>query len=817
MSFPPEVKTFFQARFVIRHFKAVLWCVLPAALCVGAQTTIVSSHKSKSSYLRRVGIRTLTVPKIVVALTQANVNQIACTNAQSTLNQLETTIAKLELQRAQCRPVRLEPGQNNPCIAAESEAINEWHKANDAQVKELTAEVARCQAGQPPVTPTPTPAPTPVAVPTAPDQATCVNAQDTLVQLDRQVAQLEDQKARCKPVRFEPGQTDANPCATQIQDQINLWFRINGPQENELKALLAQCTNLPPFPTPPPVPTPKPAPYDLVWDQVDANGFPLNPRWAKQDEYLKNVSNDLWNPIARPRIYDDCLNAAEKQNVIGVGNDYNPFRNGYCKHSPGIMDSQLPFAYCQGDTEQQPYQPGGPVYCASWSWKDEPPAGKCALSSFIPSEVNPFNIPYHLSGHLNFQVVAYDGVLRWDNAQIEKTFGDYDWCMDLYTPHGVGASSLHDDEVFIHGEVNPQQVGDGFGHGFWQVLRDNIHKGQVDCGITSPYCQQTTDNQNRTVAPMINGKRAIFIGLLALDMGHDQAQAEIHPLYGVAIHIGGRTLTGSGCDWSTGHCTWDNNVYLHPEADPLFDVPVNADDDQWDMWAANYGSSGYCSTGALHVLDGPETIIGRNLTTMSFSLPWAKDEAGRPMAGVEIVHQTTSFFIQGDQDFDHQVTYDPVINPGQNIIVTFQMPPSEHHPYWYGELHLKWTRQPGMAAAKLKLPGVVTAPPHPSSHMSPEEQENSAMAGMTEGQKQIFIAELKKAGPLVPAKPKVSIQGTLGKVPLSPPPANLPKVLPKTPKPMVSAEDIAIWRALCAAWSGKVPNQSANFCRQPPH
>ena len=61
------------------------------------------------------------------------------------------------------------------------------------------------------------------------------------------------------------------------------------------------------------------APYDLVWDSLDDNGFPLNPRWGKQDKYMFGTgSRDLWVPQARPRIYEDCLNMAELSMARGI-------------------------------------------------------------------------------------------------------------------------------------------------------------------------------------------------------------------------------------------------------------------------------------------------------------------------------------------------------------------------------------------------------------------------------------------------------------------------------------------------------------------
>jgi hypothetical protein len=413
-------------------------------------------------------------------------------------------------------------------------------------------------------------------------------------------------------------------------------------------------------------------------------------------------------------------------------------------------------------------------------------------------------------------VATYEGVLRWDNAQAESSF-DSDWCMNLYTPHGVGVSGLHDYEPWIHTEVDPKNVGDGFDRGFWMMFRDNIHNGQQYCGDLQ-YCSGTTDNQNKTVAPMINGKRAILFGLLGLDMGHDEAGAELHPVYGTAIHTGGRTLKGSGCDWSSGHCKTDDKVYLDPEADPLFDVPQNPNDDTWAIWVANYGSEGYCSTRALHVLDGDDSIIGRtSLPTLSFRLPWAKDAAGRPMEDVQVL-DATNFALHAAKDIGRtDAIYDVAINRGASIIVTFHMWPSDAQPYWFGELHLKW--QHALGPLIETLPPVLLTPSQLSlaSHVPPEAEDHPLMTQMSPTQKEAFLAEMKKALKVPPMVVKVSIVGIRRTAPPPPPPPVAVRAsVGKTLRLGAAEEDAATRRALCATFAGHVPNQPTDFCQQTP-
>jgi hypothetical protein len=436
----------------------------------------------------------------------------------------------------------------------------------------------------------------------------------------------------------------------------------------------------------------------------------------------------------------------------------------------------------------------------------------------VPS---PFATPYHVFGHINFTVATYEGVVRWDNAQ-PKYFYDYDWCMNLYTPQGVGVSGSKDYEPWIHTEVDPNDVGDGFDRGFWKTFRDNIHDAQEGqcCGDSDKfafsYSSAVVDRENRTVAPLINGKRAIIIGLLGLDLGHDDAGAELHPVYGAAIHTGGRALKGSECKWTNGHCAVDDEVYLHPERDPKFDVPQDVNDDTWAMWLANYGSEGYCSTRALHVLDGDESIIGRKeLPTLSIRLPWARDTSNQPMADVEVL-DNTNFALHAAKDIGRtDAVYDVAINRGANIVVSFHMWPSEARPYWFGELHLKWTPAPAPFTGMLFRPPVRLMPSTLGAelHAPAEAEEYPMMARMTETQKQVFLAEMKKELKTPPVVAKISQVGTRQTAP-APPAAPIESRAHVVGKSFGSEEDARIRRALCVAYAGHIPDLPADFCRQ---
>jgi hypothetical protein len=605
------------------------------------------------------------------------------------------------------------------------------------------------------------------------------------------------------------------------------------------------------------------APYDLVYESVDDNGFPLNPRWGKQDWYFfdrasHNLPNprDLWEPPARPDILKHCYDHAEHQDFNGINNDYDAFRNGFCKHSPGVSNSALNPFYCQGDKEVDGYQPGGPIYCASFAWKDTPWAGKCLGLSGNMNDImgdGGFLITFHNSGHENFRVVTYDGIVNWDNAQAEWN-GDSDWCINLYTQHGAGVTGRKDGvqvpdmESFVHTEFDPHNLGDDWDRGFWGQLRNAIHANQQGFGAGSCLdirgCQGTTDNENRNVAWMINGRRAIVIGLLGLDLGHNDAQSELHPVYGMAIHTGGtydetsRTLNkggrpraGSACQWDgQGHCNIDADAYLHPERDSQFDVPLNLDDDIWAIFATNFGNEGYCSTRALHVLDGDQSVIGlQSFPTMTFRIPWAKDKYGQDMKDVEILFPQTNFVQHAQADIgQNQENWDYAIDKGdrKGVIVTFHLYPSAARPNWFGELHLKWT--PALAptmTAHAPSRGALQSQVRSAHPLVPTTiEQHLSTSGMTAAQSHAFTTEMmKKPQTPAPIVPKV-IVGIPNRVPPPPPPSlrSVPQIAPRDPakvvlSPGAAEEDAAIRRALCAAYEGHVPNLPADFCQQSPH
>jgi hypothetical protein len=353
------------------------------------------------------------------------------------------------------------------------------------------------------------------------------------------------------------------------------------------------------------------ATYDLVYDGPDLNGFPLNPRFGKQekdraallkdDPAAASTPPDYTRPGALPKIWGDCLDHAQAGNSATVWDDYNAFASA-------------------------------PDHCAHASWKDNPTAGKCPID---PSKGKPWEFTYHIGGHMNFAVATYDGVLRFDNAMAEDLGGDYDWNIDIYTPHGAGSTAA---EGFIHTETNPSEAGYTFDKspGFWRDYRDKVIGGMDRANGFYLGVGPTKANQQKTVGPMINGRRGLVVGILGLDMGHEDASSELHPVYVMGVHVNGRPLLAMQGPNGLESAATSDDEYKHPERDEHFDDILNPTDDVWAFYALNHGSEGYCSSRSSHLLSDPR---GPDFpTTLRVRIPWA-----RGMGAVEVL--PTSRFV----------------------------------------------------------------------------------------------------------------------------------------------------------------------------
>jgi len=221
-------------------------------------------------------------------------------------------------------------------------------------------------------------------------------------------------------------------------------------------------------------------PFNLVWSKVDPNNLPANPEWA-----YRLLHNDVPNPNGPP-----C--------------------NGFKITYPGPFGLLTFFTIYPGCVSQPvTWMPDG-TWCG---------------------------------GHLNWQVVEYEGALYWDvNDGHSSPFANDDDYNFWLAP--VGLTTLTTNSQTLQLEFKAGETIDHFHTPWWTAL-----KSYVDAGGGT---EIDTDYAN-------------VIGVLGLDCQHS-CSTEIHPVMAMAIH---------------------DNVRRSP------------DDDVWAIFVRNWGDEGFCASGEI--------------------------------------------------------------------------------------------------------------------------------------------------------------------------------------------------------------------------
>lgn len=245
------------------------------------------------------------------------------------------------------------------------------------------------------------------------------------------------------------------------------------------------------------IPDQKPAaPMDLWWHKIDDNFLPLNPLWGLQE---------LQNAIPNPRAL--C----------------NDFHN-------------------EGDHLQL----GG---CTTWlPTVDEPDI----TSNPFYYTICHLPVPPHdgVHGHINWGYGTYTGKVYFEDYQ-GSVGEDHDYDMGILRDNQEGLTTGNDfgagGKIALSMEFNGDETIPHMNTPWWQKFYAAV---LVD-GLTSGDWAQSKR--------LVDGKQAIAIGLVGIDNQHD-AKAEMHPLFGLAIHV---------------------------KDDPC--------DDVWAVYARNWGNEGSCS------------------------------------------------------------------------------------------------------------------------------------------------------------------------------------------------------------------------------
>jgi hypothetical protein len=237
---------------------------------------------------------------------------------------------------------------------------------------------------------------------------------------------------------------------------------------------------------------------------------------------------------------------------------------------------------------------------------------------------------------------TWQGTLFWESWSSPVTDDD-DYNVNLVPLGGEGLTVSSGGH--IHAEFDSDETIDNFNSLWWRSFHGAVLRGDADARA------------------MIDGKFAIVIGLAGLDCEHS-CSMELHPVYGLAIHV---------------------------NDDPL--------DDTWAIFVRNWGNEGYCSQHQ-HPL---------NTNEIAFLIP-------QPSATAVQLNPASTF-----QNNSTVVAISPPsLVPGKGAVVRFELPDPQKQESLNGELHLTWTLAPG--ASRVSVAGGA-ARPIPSGLHVPDAEE----------------------------------------------------------------------------------------------
>src|SRR5215471_11476898 len=432
-----------------------------------------------------------------------------------------------------------------------------------------------------------------------------------------------------------------------------------------------------------------PSPFDIIGNNFDQNGLPLNPSWQWEKDHPGT----------------------------------HPDPQALCSGFPYINSSDTSLGVTFGN----------------------PPCTTQAPSLNVPNGFNDIlcnsrSTPGHLHGHLNWWVATVNGKIFWHDHTDWTQTGDDDYDFRLTPTVATGLTTANPNDVPNQAqsyeiEFDSDETVDNIDRGWW----NDFHKA-VD------------SNDGHTGGPagaLIDGHDAIVIGLLGLDSEHG-AYTELHPIYGVAIHV---------------------------KDDPK--------DDTWALLFRNWGDEGFCS----------QDEMAAPLTTMTFFLP-------RPGA--------TGGTANTDQIFSNNGNTISVTTQRGGAVVTVDLGQPESQALVHGAIHLNWTMgAPGAPPppARLIAPGPIVAQRITHEENGPEAAAAQLMAQVPPAKKAELQAKLRKTPKPPFAKPvrrvaQINVVHVTGPV--------KPRKLPATAK---IARDKLRHDALCTAFSGQIPGYPASVCQ----
>lgn len=250
-----------------------------------------------------------------------------------------------------------------------------------------------------------------------------------------------------------------------------------------------------------------------------------------------------------------------------------------------------------------------------------------------------------VNGHVNWRAATYQGSICWGGASFD---GDYDWSLkpdDLagLTTENHPRNGLKKPQ-YIHVEFNSSETADVFESNLWSLFKKYLDP--TCSGGGNPTCNEVKGRR------MVDGHRAIVTGLMGLDSEHG-GYSELHPVYAMAIQT---------------------------EVNPS--KPA---EDNWMVFARNWGDEGFCSS-------KDSQSLPKEVTTLKIlvPVPRAIDSSG---SGAEVTgaDMRATFY-----SFDKRDCPTATFIKGKGVVLTFKTPtiswPDKpvRRPLIEGEVHIRW-------------------------------------------------------------------------------------------------------------------------------
>lgn len=229
---------------------------------------------------------------------------------------------------------------------------------------------------------------------------------------------------------------------------------------------------------------------------------------------------------------------------------------------------------------------------------------------------------YSTSGHINWGPAVYTGEIYWEGH--EWVDGDNNFALVTAEQAGLTVGNTGS----LHLEFDGSETINNFNTPWWKQFRQAVDDGDIN------------------VRRLVNGRRAIAIGMMGLDCVHT-CYTELHPVWALAINVESK---------------------LSDDKRTMEEV--------WAIFVRNWGNEGFCGKDQVYL----------DLNRVSLILPWFLDKKSGVTASSFNIGDRTKFLSNMSS------ANGPDVSMGSNrgLLVSFNLPNPEAKGRVHGELHLQW-------------------------------------------------------------------------------------------------------------------------------